>query len=304
MDALIRYHRMKGHETLWQMGKDHAGIATQMLVERRIIAEGSSRHEMGREAFLERVWEWCEQSDKSISKQLRRMGSSVDWTKDRFTLDKGFSKAVAEVFIRLYKEGLIYRGKRLVNWDPQLKTAISDLEVENFDEKGHLWHFQYPLNNGQKTQQGHSYLVVATTRPETMLGDTAIAVHPEDTRYSDLIGQTVTLPLMHRELSIIADEYVDPEFGTGCVKITPAHDFNDHLIGQKHNLPMINILNTDGTLNDNVPKPYQGLDRFIARNKIIEDLEALGLVERIVDHDLKVPHMGWNSIEIKKRINC
>ena len=297
MDALIRYQRMKGNETLWQMGKDHAGIATQMLVERQLISEGSSRHEIGREKFLERVWDWCRQSDKMISKQLRRMGSSVDWSRDRFTLDDGFSEAVIEVFVRLYNEGLIYRGQRLVNWDPHLKTAISDLEVENFDEKGYLWHFRYPLSNGEKTKEGENHLVVATTRPETMLGDTAVAVNPMDERYANLVGKTVKLPIVNRELPIIADEYVDTEFGTGCVKITPAHDFNDNLIGQKHGLDMISILNADGTLNDKTPTDYQGLDRFVAREKIISDIKEIGLLDKIIDHDLKIPR-GDRSGEI------
>jgi valyl-tRNA synthetase len=289
MDALIRYRRMKGDRTLWQMGKDHAGIATQMLVERQVNSEGKSRQEIGREAFLERVWAWCEQSDGNISRQLRRMGSSVDWTRDRFTLDDGFSAAVMEVFVRLYDEGLIYRGQRLVNWDPQLKTAISDLEVENTDEQGHLWHFRYPLNNGATTANGKDYLVVATTRPETMLGDTAVAVHPDDARYRDLIGQSVTLPLVGRELPIIADDYVDPEFGTGCVKITPAHDFNDHELGARHSLPLVNILNPDASINDQAPEAYRGLDRLEARKRIVSDLEQQGKLDGIEDHPLTVP---------------
>ena len=225
MDALIRYQRMNGRSTLWQMGTDHAGIATQMLVERQVNAEGGDRHSMGREAFTERVWQWKRESGGNISEQLRRMGSSLDWSRDRFTMDEGFSRAVIEVFVRLYEEGLIYRGTRLVNWDPELQTAISDLEVENTDEQGHLWHFRYPLSDGS----GH--LVVATTRPETMLGDTAVAVHPEDERYQHLIGRSVRLPLAEREIPIIADDYVDQEFGSGCVKITPAHDFNDYQVG-------------------------------------------------------------------------
>jgi len=289
MDTLIRYKRMTGHRTLWQMGKDHAGIATQMLVDRQLIGEGTSRQEIGREAFLERIWEWVENSDSNISRQLRRMGSSVDWSRDRFTLDDGFSAAVLEVFVRLYEDGLIYRGQRLVNWDPELKTAISDLEVENSDEQGHLWHFRYPLASGATTAEGAHYLVVATTRPETMLGDTAVAVHPDDERYKSLVGGTVTLPLVGRELPIIADEHVDPEFGTGCVKITPAHDFNDNEIGARHDLPLINILNEDASLNNNAPEAYRGLDRFEARDRVVADLDALGLLEKVEDHALMVP---------------
>ena len=236
MDALIRYHRMLGDDTLWQVGTDHAGIATQMLVERQLAAEGVSRHDLGRDAFLEAVWKRKDTSGGMITQQLRRMGASVDWSRERFTMDDGCSRAVQEVFIRLYDEGLIYRGQRLVNWDPVLHTAISDLEVVSEEEQGSLWHFRYPLTSGA----GH--LVVATTRPETMLGDTAVAVHPEDARYQHLIGQTITLPLVGREIPIIADDYVDPEFGTGCVKITPAHDFNDYAMGERHQLPVINIM--------------------------------------------------------------
>jgi valyl-tRNA synthetase len=289
MDALIRYHRMQGHSTLWQMGTDHAGIATQMLVERQLNAEGRTRHEIGREAFLERVWEWKAESGGNISRQLRRMGSSLDWSRERFTMDEGFSHAVQEVFVRLHDEGLIYRGQRLVNWDPQLQTAISDLEVENNEEKGQLWHFRYPLTNGTRTADGKDYLVVATTRPETMLGDTAVAVNPGDERYRDLVGKSVRLPLVDREIPIIADDYVDPEFGTGCVKITPAHDFNDNEVGARHQLPMINVFAPDATLNDVVPPAYRGLDRFAARARIVADLDGQGLLDKVVDHTLMVP---------------
>jgi valyl-tRNA synthetase len=289
MDALIRYHRMKGDRTLWQMGTDHAGISTQMLVERQLNAEGVSRLDIGREAFEERVWVWKETSGGNISRQLRRMGSSLDWSRDRFTLDEGFSRAVLEVFVRLHEEGLIYRGQRLVNWDPELKTAISDLEVENEEEDGKLWYFRYPLTGGTTTSDGRDYLVVATTRPETMLGDTAVAVHPEDERYADLIGASVRLPLADREIPIIADDYVDREFGTGCVKITPAHDFNDHEMGARHDLKLINIFNGDATLNDNVPEAYRGLDRFDARARVVEDLEALGALDKVEPHRLMVP---------------
>ncbi|WP_294949398.1 valine--tRNA ligase [Sulfurivirga sp.] len=283
MDILIRYHRMKGDETLWQPGTDHAGIATQMVVERLLEREGKSRHDLGREKFLERVWQWKEESGSTITRQLRRMGASLDWSRERFTMDEGLSNAVKEVFVRLYEEGLIYRGKRLVNWDPVLHTAISDLEVISEEENGHLWHFRYPLTDGS----GH--LVVATTRPETMLGDQAVAVHPEDERYRHLIGKTVTLPLVGREIPIIADDYVDPEFGTGCVKITPAHDFNDYEIGQRHGLPLLNIFTVDAAINDNAPEAYRGLDRFEARRRIVADMEAAGLLEKIEDHKLMVP---------------
>ncbi|MFM8355157.1 MAG: valine--tRNA ligase, partial [Gammaproteobacteria bacterium] len=289
MDALIRYHRMKGHRTLWQMGTDHAGIATQMLVERQLNAEGLSRHAIGRDAFLERVWAWKQESGGTISRQLRRMGSSLDWSRDRFTMDPGFSRAVQEVFVRLHDDGLIYRGKRLVNWDPVLGTAISDLEVENTEEKGHLWHFRYPLCDGATTPDGRDYLVVATTRPETLLGDTAVAVHPEDERYRNLVGLRVRLPLTHREIPVVADDYVDPAFGSGCVKITPAHDFNDNALGARHDLPLINVFHPDATLNDNAPAPYRGLDRFEARTRVVADMTAAGLLDAIVDHTLMVP---------------
>ena len=283
MDALTRFHRMRGFDTLWQPGTDHAGIATQMVVERQLNAAGQSRIDLGRDAFVQRVWQWKETSGGIIAKQMRRLGASVDWQRDVFTLDPAMSEKVTEVFVRLYDDGLIYRGKRLVNWDPVLKTALSDLEVVAEEESGHLWHLRYPL------AEGSGYLVVATTRPETMLGDAAVAVHPDDERYRHLVGRKVRLPLTDRELPIIADAYVDPAFGSGCVKITPAHDFNDYELGQRHHLPMMNIMTLDAALNDNVPKPYRGLDRFAAREKIVADLDALGLIERIEAHKLTVP---------------
>ena len=283
MDALIRYHRMCGFDTLWQPGTDHAGIATQMVVERQLNAAGQTRAELGREAFVERVWEWKEKSGGTIAQQMRRLGASVDWTRDRFTMDAGLSRAVTEVFVRLYDERLIYRGKRLVNWDPVLKTALSDLEVAASEENGYLWHLRYPL------AEGEGFVVVATTRPETMLGDAAVAVHPEDERYRRLIGRRLKLPLADREIPVIADAYVDPAFGFSCVKITPAHDFNDYEVGQRHHLPMINIFTPAATLNDTVPMPYRGLDRFVARERVLADLEAQGLIERIEPHRLNVP---------------
>jgi len=283
MDLLTRYHRMKGDNTLWQPGTDHAGIATQMVVERQLNAEGKTRHDLGRDAFIDRVWNWKGESGGNITRQLRRLGSSLDWSRDRFTMDDNLSEAVKHVFIKLHEEGLIYRGKRLVNWDPVLHTAVSDLEVLSEEEAGHLWHFRYPLTDGS----GH--LVVATTRPETMLGDTAVAVHPEDERYKHLIGKTITLPLVGREIPIIGDDYVDPEFGSGCVKITPAHDFNDAEVGNRHNLEQINILTIDAAINDNAPEKYRGLDRYAARKQIVADFEALGLLETIQDHKLMVP---------------
>jgi valyl-tRNA synthetase len=283
MDALTRYHRMRGFDALWQPGTDHAGIATQMVVERQLNAAGQSRVELGREAFVERVWQWKETSGGMIAKQMRRLGASVDWQRDVFTLDPAMSLKVTEVFVRLHEDGLIYRGKRLVNWDPILKTALSDLEVVADEEQGNLWHLRYPLVGDS------GYLVVATTRPETMLGDAAVAVHPDDARYRHLIGRKVRLPLTDRELPIIADAYVDPTFGSGCVKITPAHDFNDYELGQRHGLPMINIMTLDAALNDSVPRAYQGLDRFAAREKILADLDGMGLMERIEPHKLTVP---------------
>ena len=289
MDSLIRYQRMLGNRTLWQMGTDHAGIATQMLVERQLASEGTNRHELGREAFIERVWDWKKQSGGTISQQIRRMGSSIDWTRERFTMDDGYAEAVQTAFIQLFDQGLIYRGTRLVNWDPELGTAISDLEVENKEEQGFLWHFRYPLANGATTKEGDGFLVVATTRPETMLGDTAVAVHPDDERYAHLIGATITLPLVGREIPVIADDYVDMEFGTGCVKITPAHDFNDNEMGARHNLESINILTPEAKINDDAPEAYRGLDRVVARKQIIADLDALQLLAAIEDHKLMVP---------------
>ena len=283
MDALTRYHRMRGDNTLWQPGTDHAGIATQMVVERQLNSEDLTRHDIGREKFIERIWEWKHESGGTITRQLRRMGSSVDWSRERFTMDKGLSRAVNETFVKLHEEGLIYRGKRLVNWDPVLHTAVSDLEVVSEEESGYLWHMRYPLADGS----GH--LVVATTRPETMLGDTAVAVHPDDERYTSLIGKTIRLPLTDREIPVIADDYVDQEFGTGCVKITPAHDFNDYEMGKRHNLPIINILTVDASINDEVPSNYSGMDRFEARKRIVEDLEKQGLLEKVEDHKLMVP---------------
>ncbi len=289
MDALIRYRRMKGDRTLWQMGTDHAGIATQMLVERRLQSQGLDKASLGRDAFIDKVWEWQHESGGAISEQLRRMGSSLAWSRDRFTMDEGFSRAVIEVFVRLYDEGLIYRGQRLVNWDPSLQTAISDLEVENTDEQGSLWHFRYPLCDGAKTLDGRDYLVVATTRPETMLGDTAVAVHPDDPRYHHLVGARVRLPLAERDIPIVADTHVDPEFGTGCVKITPAHDFNDYEVGARHSLPLVNIFTLDAHLNDTVPQAYRGLERFEARRVVVADLTAAGLVDTIEPHAMTVP---------------
>ena len=293
MDALIRYHRMLGYNTLWQVGTDHAGIATQMVVERQLEGQGTSRHDLGREKFVEKVWEWKEQSGGTITRQLRRLGSSLDWSRERFTMDPGLSRAVQEVFIRLYREGLIYRGQRLVNWDPVLHTAISDLEVISEEEKGHLWHFRYPLAGGE------GYLTVATTRPETMLGDTAVAVHPDDERYGHLIGRMVQLPLTGREIPVIADDYVEREFGTGCLKITPAHDFNDYEVGRRHGLPMINIFDDNAALNDNAPEAYRGLDRFEARRRIVADLDAQGLLEKVEDHALKVPRGDRSGVVIE-----
>jgi valyl-tRNA synthetase len=283
MDVLTRQHRMQGENTLWQPGTDHAGIATQMVVERQLNAQGVHRRDIGREEFTKRVWEWKAQSGDTISRQERRIGNSVDWSRDRFTMDDGLSEAVTEVFVRLYEEGLIYRGKRLVNWDPVLHTALSDLEVLPTDEQGSLWHFRYPIDGSDQ------HIVVATTRPETMLGDTAVAVHPEDERYKHLIGKQIRLPLTDRLIPIIGDDYVDPAFGSGCVKITPAHDFNDYQIGQRHSLPLINVFDANAALNDEVPEKYRGLDRFVARKQIVSDLEALGLVEKIEPHALKVP---------------
>lgn len=306
MDTLTRYHRMKGDNTLWQVGSDHAGIATQMVVERNLNADGITRQSLGRDKFIDKVWEWKEHSGGNITQQMRRLGDSCDWTREAFTMDDTCSNAVKEVFVQLYQDGTIYRGKRLVNWDPKFHTAISDLEVENKEEQGSLWHFRYPLANGATTADGKDYIVVATTRPETILGDTAVAVHPDDERYHSLIGKTVLLPLVNREIPIVADDYVDKEFGTGCVKITPAHDFNDYEVGKRHNAPLINILNADAAIRDQaeafdykgqpitdidltLPEGYAALDRFDARKKIIEDFDALGLLDSIKDHTLQVP---------------
>jgi valyl-tRNA synthetase len=283
MDALTRYHRMRGDDTLWQPGTDHAGIATQMVVERQLNAQGIRRTDLSREEFVERVWKWKEQSGGTITAQMRRLGDSVDWTRDRFTMDPGLSRAVVEVFVRLHEEGLIYRGKRLVNWDPVLLTALSDLEVQSEEEEGNLWHLRYPLEDGS----GH--ITVATTRPETMLGDTAVAVNPEDERYRHLVGKNVRLPLAERSIPIIADSYVDAAFGSGCVKITPAHDFNDYEIGQRHGLEQINILTPRAALNENVPERFRGLDRFEARKRVVAELDAAGFLERIEKHRLVVP---------------
>ena len=299
MDALIRYHRMLGKQTLWQVGTDHAGIATQMVVERQLNTKGTSRQELGREAFVEKVWDWKEKSGNIITQQLRRMGSSLDWSRERFTMDQELSEVVQKVFVDLFDEGLIYRGNRLVNWDPQLRTAISDLEVISEEEDGSLWHFRYPLANDEKTLKGEDSIVIATTRPETMLGDTAVAVHPNDERYLHLIGKSVQLPLCDREIPIIADEYVDPEFGTGCVKITPAHDFNDYEVGKRHNLEIINIFTDDALVNENAPETYRGMDRFKARASIVDQLEALGLLERIEAHKLKIPRGDRSGVVIE-----
>jgi valyl-tRNA synthetase len=283
MDILARWHRMKGENVLWQPGTDHAGIATQMVVERQLEAAGESRRALGREEFVKRVWAWKEQSGSTITRQMRRLGASCDWSREYFTMDEARSRAVTEVFVRLFDEGLVYRGKRLVNWDPVLLTAVSDLEVESREENGHLWHLRYPLEDGS----GH--LVVATTRPETMLGDTAIAVHPDDERYRHLVGKRVRLPLADRLIPVVADEYVDPAFGTGCVKITPAHDFNDYQVGMRHGLPLIDIFTLDAKVNENAPKAYQGLDRFEARKRVLADLERAGLVESVKAHKLMQP---------------
>ncbi|EAR23215.1 valine--tRNA ligase [Nitrococcus mobilis] len=283
MDILIRYHRMQGRDTLWQPGIDHAGIATQMVVERQLNAADMTRHDLGRAAFIDRIWQWKAQSGGTITQQLRRLGASVDWQRERFTMDAGLSAAVREVFVQLYDEGIIYRGKRLVNWDPVLHTAVSDLEVVAAEEAGHLWHIRYPL------ARGGAHLVVATTRPETMLGDTAVAVHPQDPRYRHLIGESVRLPLTEREIPIIGDDYVDPEFGSGCLKITPAHDFNDYAVGERHALPLINVFTAAAQINDTAPATYRGLDRYQAREKIVHDLQALGLLERVDAHRLTVP---------------
>jgi len=289
MDAMIRRERMKGKRTLWQPGSDHAGIATQMVVERQLAAQNITRHDLGREKFLEKVWEWKGQSGGTISDQMRVLGDSVAWDKERFTMDPGMSAAVQEVFVRLFDEGIIYRGQRLVNWDPVLHTAISDLEVISEEENGFMWYFRYPLADGVKTVDGKDHIVVATTRPETMFGDAAVAVAPDDERFTDLVGKFVELPLVGRRIPIVADEYVDKEFGTGCVKITPAHDFNDYEVGKRHDMPLINIFTDDAKINDIAPEKYRGMDRFDARKAVVEDFDELGLLEKVVDHKLKVP---------------
>jgi len=283
-DVLARFERMRGKDVLWQPGTDHAGIATQLVVERQLAERQLSRVAMGREAFLAEVWKWKAESGGAILEQLRRLGASADWSRERFTMDEGLSRAVTKVFVQLYNEGLIYRDKRLVNWDPRLQTAVSDLEVENIEVKGNLWHIRYPIEDSDR------FIVVATTRPETMLGDTAVAVHPQDARYKDLVGRMAVLPLTGRHIPIIADDYSDPEKGTGAVKITPGHDFNDFEVGKRHKLPLINILNKDGTLNDAVPAPYRGLSTETARKKVVADLEALGLLEKIEPISHAVPH--------------
>ncbi len=317
MDTLVRYQRMKGKNTLWQVGTDHAGIATQMVVERKLAAEeGKTRQDLGREAFIDRIWDWKAESGGTITKQLRRLGASVDWDRERFTMDPGLSKAVQEVFVQLFKEDLIYRGKRLVNWDPKLHTAISDLEVENKDKKGFMWHFRYPLADGAKTADGKDYIVVATTRPETMLGDTGVAVNPEDPRYKDLIGKEIILPLVGRRIPVLGDEHADMEKGTGCVKITPAHDFNDYEVGKRHQLPLINILTFNADIRENaevfdtkgeasdaysaeIPKQFQGLERFAARKAVVAAIDELGLLEEVKDHELTVPYGDRGGVVIE-----
>ena len=322
MDILTRYQRMDGKNALWQVGSDHAGIATQMVVERQLAAEGKSRADLGREAFIDKVWEWKQQSGGTITSQMRRLGDSVDWDRERFTMDEGLSKAVLEVFVKLHKEGLIYRGKRLVNWDPKLQTAISDLEVENKEQQGHIWHLRYPLADGEKTEDGKDYLVVATTRPETMLGDVCVAVHPEDERYQHLVGKHINLPLVDRQIPIIADDYVDREFGTGCVKITPAHDFNDYEIGKRNELGMISVLDDTahvlstaglytskgeaveslGTFKGELPAQFAGLERFEARKQIIAAFEELDLLDKIEKHTNKVPYGDRGGVPIEPHL--
>jgi len=316
MDTLTRFKRMQGNNTLWQVGTDHAGIATQMLVERKLAAEeGKTRHDLGRDTFIDKIWEWKNESGGTITKQLRRLGASVDWDRERFTMDDGLSEAVKEVFVRLHKENLIYRGKRLVNWDPKLHTAISDLEVENKDKQGHMWNLRYPLADGVKTQDGKDYIVVATTRPETMLGDSGVAVNPDDERYQDLIGKEVLLPIVNRRIKIVADEHADKDKGTGCVKITPAHDFNDNEVGKRHKMPMINIFDKDAAIltqgetytfdgkelefDAPIPERLHGLDRFDARKAIIAEFEELGLLEKIEDHGLTVPYGDRSGVVIE-----
>ncbi|WP_241595624.1 valine--tRNA ligase [Rosenbergiella epipactidis] len=317
MDTLVRYQRMQGKNTLWQAGTDHAGIATQMVVERKIAAEeGKTRQDYGRDAFIDKIWQWKAESGGNITNQMRRLGNSVDWERERFTMDDGLSNAVKEVFVRLYNENLIYRGKRLVNWDPKLRTAISDLEVENRESKGSMWHIRYPLADGVKTADGKDYIIVATTRPETLLGDTGVAVNPEDPRYADLIGKELILPLINRRIPILGDEHADMTKGTGCVKITPAHDFNDYEVGRRHKLPMINILTFDGDIrqqaqvfdtngeesdaySSEMPAAFAGLERFAARKAIVAAVEELGLLEEIKPHDLTVPYGDRGGVVIE-----
>jgi valyl-tRNA synthetase len=291
MDLMIRYHRMRGDNTLWQVGTDHAGIATQIIVEQQLKAKGMSRHDLGREKFVERVWAWKEESGSTITRQMRRMGASADWTRERFTMDEGLSAAVKKTFIRLYEDGLIYRGKRLVHWDPKLGTAVSDLEVENEEVQGKLWEIRYPIADPAGNPTGES-LVVATTRPETMLGDVAVAVNPEDARYTAFVGKQVTLPLTGRSIPVIADEYVEQDFGTGCVKITPAHDFNDWQVAQRHKLSPITIFTLEAKVNDNAPEKYRGLDRYAARKAVLADLSAAGLLVSEKPHKMVVPRCG------------
>jgi valyl-tRNA synthetase len=297
MDTLIRYHRMKGDNTLWQPGTDHAGIATQMVVERQLSQEGKTRHDLGRDAFTERVWKWKAESGGTITRQLRRMGASPDWSRERFTMDEGLSHAVHKVFIKLYEEDLIYRGKRLINWDPVLHTAISDLEVLNVEEKGFLYHVRYPLVDGPVN--GVTHLEIATTRPETILADGALAVSAGDERYADFVGKQVQVPMTTRIIPIIIDDYVDPEFGTGCVKITPAHDFNDYEVGQRHEMEVINLFTIDAVMNDNAPEAYRGMDRFAARDQIVKDLEAAGLMVKIEEHVYKRPYGDRSGVVIE-----
>ncbi|MDO8413324.1 MAG: valine--tRNA ligase [Gallionellaceae bacterium] len=298
MDTLTRYHRMRGDNTLWQPGTDHAGIATQIVVERQLDAQGISRHDLGRKKFIDKVWEWKEYSGNTITRQMRRLGTSPDWSRERFTMDPSLNKTVTETFVRLYNEGLIYRGKRLVNWDPTLHTAVSDLEVVQEEEDGFMWHIRYPLVE-LDTVHGLTHLTVATTRPETMLGDVAVMVHPEDERYQHLIGKKVKLPLCDRDIPVIADEYVDKDFGTGVVKVTPAHDFNDYAVGQRHKLAQICILTLDAKINEYAPEQYQGMDRFAARKKIVADLDAAGLLEKVDKHKLKVPRGDRTGVIIE-----
>ncbi len=293
-DILIRYHRMSGRDTLWQPGTDHAGIATQMVVERQLEAKGISRHDLGREAFIQQVWAWKKESGGTITRQLRRLGASLDWPRERFTMDEGLSAAVRRVFVTLYKQGLIYRDKRLVNWDPKLQTAISDLEVDQRENKGKMWYFKYPVESRPGT-----FVTVATTRPETMLGDTAVAVHPDDPRYRDLIGSNVILPIVDRPIPIVADQHADPEKGTGAVKITPAHDFNDFEVGRRHNLSMINVLDASAHMNENTPERYRGLDRFVAREKAVQEMEALGLLEKVEDNLMTLPYGDRSGVVVE-----